>query len=137
VHVRADPPPVLVVAGYKTFYGVALTERVDELGSNGRICFTGWAEGFGLPGSRRSSAWDAGGLFERVVPTGGRRRGRPLLRADRYRGDHRGDRAPSRGHGAPRPSAHRRTRAGAKVSWRRTAEGTLASYERVLAIARS
>jgi hypothetical protein len=157
MRVRAGPPPVLVVTGYETFHEEALHERGDELGAVGGSASpagsttTSSTASTGPPvlrcpvpgrglrpaGSRRSRARDAGGLLERVVPAGGRRRRRPLLRADNT------DAIAAAIERLLQDSALRdRLRVAGreqamKFSWRRTAEGTLSSYERVLANARS
>lgn len=158
VQVRADPPAVLVVPGYATFHEQALHERVDELGAAERIRFTGWlgddvldglyraatclvfpslAEGFGLPvldalvrgtpvacsnaTSLPEVAGDAALYFE---PTD---TGAIAAAIERLLQD---------------SALRERLRAAGpeqakKFSWQRTAEGTLASYERLLARARS
>jgi glycosyltransferase involved in cell wall biosynthesis len=156
--VQADPPPVLVVPGYRTFHEKALHERVDELGAGGRIRFAGWleddvldglyraarcfvfpslAEGFGLPvldalvrgtpiacsnaGSLPEVAGDAVLYFEPTDTEAIAAAIERLLQDSALR-----DRLRAAGLEQAR-----------KFSWQRTAEGTLAGYERVVASARS
>ena len=158
LQVRGDPPPVLVAPGYETFHEKALHERVDELGAAGRIRSTGWlddavldglyraavcfvfpslAEGFGLPvldalvrgtpvacSNATSLPEVAGDAVLYFDPTDARAIAAAI---DRLLQD-------SALRDRLRIAGPEQAR---KFSWQRTAEATLASYERVLATARS
>ena len=153
-HARLEPRPVLVLPGYPTPYEAELRALAERLGVTSHVRFEGWLaaedleglyalasafvfpslyEGFGLPvleamnrgvpvacSGRKSLAevaGDAALLFDPDDPEAIALALRHLL----------GDRA----------MAERLRRAGraqaARFTWERTAEGTLASYERALA----
>jgi glycosyltransferase involved in cell wall biosynthesis len=52
---RSEPPPVLVVPGYETFYEDTLRRRADDLGGSERIRFAGWVDDDVLDGLYRAA----------------------------------------------------------------------------------
>jgi glycosyltransferase involved in cell wall biosynthesis len=154
MEVRTHPAPVLVVPGYSTFHEDALRERVNDLGAGDRIRFAGWldddlldglyraaacfvfpslAEGFGLPvldalvrgtpvaSSNATSLPEVAGdaaLYFEPTDTGAIAAAMQRLLEDL------GLRERLRVAGPEQAK---------KFSWERTAEQTLAGYERAIA----
>jgi glycosyltransferase involved in cell wall biosynthesis len=151
--VAAETKPTLVVPGYSTFYEPELRARADALGAGGRIRFTGWlendlldglyraatcfvfpslAEGFGLPVldalvrgtptacSNASSLPEVAGdavLYFDPTDVGAMTRAIERVLVDP----------------ALRERLHRAGPERARAfTWERTAEATLASYDRAL-----
>ena len=155
VGVATEVQPTLVVPGYPTFYEPALRARAQALGAGGRIRFTGWleddvidslyraatcfvfpslAEGFGLPVldalvrgtptacSNASSLPEVAGnavLYFDPMDVGDMTRAIERLLTD----------------AAMRERLHRAGPERARMfTWERTAQATLASYDRALRV---
>jgi glycosyltransferase involved in cell wall biosynthesis len=152
--VKAEGQPTLVVPGYPTFHEPVLRARAEALGGGARIRFTGWledelldglyraascfvfpslAEGFGLPVldalvrgtptacSNASSLPEVGGdavLYFDPMDVGEMTRSIERLLADATLRERLRRAGPERAR---------------RFTWERTAEATLASYERALA----
>jgi glycosyltransferase involved in cell wall biosynthesis len=158
MRVRAGPPPVLVVTGYETFHEEALHERGDQLGAVGGSASPAGSTTTSSTASTRprrasfSRPWlRASACRFSTLSCAGRRwpartrrpcRRSPATPSSTFEPTNTDAIAAAIERLLQDSALRDRLRAAGreqamKFSWRRTAEGTLSSYERVLANARS